>query len=94
MSTAIPVRWSLFSRKCSPGNFRSKLPNLIKLSWRVAVHLSLVACVQGDPTNPSMTKNRMVGAIFDIQLSCHELPIELRTAAAIVHGHACITNFF
>ena len=39
--------------------------------------LSLVACVQRDPTNPWMKKNRMVGAISDIQLWCLRLPIEL-----------------
>ena len=44
---------------------------------RAAVHLSLVACVQGNPTNPWMEKNHIVRAISDIQLWCLRPLVEL-----------------
>ena len=72
-----PRSWYFPPASALPGDLRGKLSDLIKLSWRVAVHLSLVVCVQGDPTNPWMTKKRMVGAISDFQLWCLRLPIEL-----------------
>ena len=78
MSPSFPARWVLFFCQCFSGDLRDKLLDVTKPTYRVAVHLRLVVCAQGDPTNSSITKNRMVGAVSDIQLWCLGLPIELR----------------
>ena len=58
------------------------------------MHLWLVVCAQGGLTDTSITKNRMVGAVSDIQLWVPGAPDRAPTAAAIMYGNARITENF